>query len=57
MASAAAGEADDEPIAKKPKTEECLIPEAQFLAQNKVTSFMESSEESIDRLIYLNSVI
>lgn len=35
VASATAGEPDDEPIAKKAKTEDSLIPEEQFLAQNK----------------------
>lgn len=29
---------DDEPVAKKMKTEESLIPEAQFIAQNKVSN-------------------
>ncbi|XP_066905626.1 splicing factor 3A subunit 1 [Halyomorpha halys] len=35
VASAAAGDADEEPMTKKPKTEDCLLPEAQFLMQHK----------------------
>lgn len=35
VASAAAGEGEDEPLTKKAKTEDCLVPEAQFLMQNK----------------------
>jgi hypothetical protein len=38
-ALAASGDPDDEPPHKKQKTEESLIPEAQFLAQNKVSLF------------------
>ena len=36
LAPSGDGTSEDEPLHKKQKTEESLIPESQFLAQNKV---------------------
>ena len=47
---AAAGDTYVEPLEKKAQTEECLLPEAQFLIQNKASSYSKINSEVISIL-------